>query len=223
MLHAAVDTKACLAHNIIVTLREHHDLALRHFLHCDSLVTCKRYQSFVTSFFRKLQVFDFHAFFVHKLMKYPPYDSDTVAASAIALIRAANAVLRQFIVMGYVRLLVDGWCLQARFGTSSPCALCRSGRDSMSHLVTCSAVKELRGYIMGAEGHDCIASFFGMNRSRKDPMKYLCFLDILRFTMDSLRASPSPLLPFKLARARRKYLVREHPACRLLLVFDRIH
>jgi hypothetical protein len=70
-----------------------------------------------------------------KLSKYAPYDAPTIATIAIANFHILNKTIPQFISVSFLKLLVDGWCLQVRFGhTKAVCQLCLDGLDSMRHL-----------------------------------------------------------------------------------------
>jgi hypothetical protein len=68
-------------------------------------------------------------------MKYLPFNALEVAHSVCSNILIGNKTIPQFMVMDYVNMLVDGWCLQRRFGNKdAKCKLCLLGEDSLRHL-----------------------------------------------------------------------------------------
>jgi hypothetical protein len=180
--------------NIIITLKNHKKLAEAHLLQCQLLIERKSYQANVTVYFRKLQPFDILHFLVHKLTKYIPFQAEEVATEAIITIRMANNVLPQFIVMDFVRLLVDGLCLQNRSGRCEPCSLCGTHKNCMAHLPACQVALQIRHSVLHLESAASISSFYNFSGSRRDKLLHLIFVDILRHTLDTLRASPSFLL-----------------------------
>jgi hypothetical protein len=195
-------------------------LAEMNQLMCTSHTARKSHQSLVNSYFRKLQLFNFHTFLVHKLTKDVPYNAEEVAMSAIETIKSTNLVLPHFLVMEFVRMLVDGFCLQSRFGIYFPCILCGLDKDSMAHSPFCEISLQIRSTIMHHESAGGLIEFYNMVGSSHQKLLQIIVVAILRHTTDSLRVSPPILRPLIVAKTRRKYLVRQFLVIRKLLVLD---
>jgi hypothetical protein len=74
-----------------------------------------------------------------------PFDAPDIANHAIANIHSINKSILHFFAVTYRKLLVDGWCLQVRFGYSKAiCLLCQDGLDSMRHMAHCPVAWEIR-------------------------------------------------------------------------------
>jgi hypothetical protein len=109
--------------------------------HDRELTKRKHYQAKVPKDLQHASVYDYLAFFTHKLIKFLLNQASEVAANAIATIKEANKCVPQFLLIDFFKMIIDGWCLQTRFGHKlATCGLCRNGPDSMRHLPECEEV-----------------------------------------------------------------------------------
>jgi hypothetical protein len=116
----------------LATLKSANALAISLNLDKQKLYNRKQYQTKVTKELLKGLSLNFHWFFEHKLSKFVPYDASHMANHIIDNLKLGNKL---FLCVNYLKMIVDGWCLQTRFGHKDCLStLCGNGPDSLRHL-----------------------------------------------------------------------------------------
>jgi hypothetical protein len=76
----------------------------------------KKFQTKICKILIKWHTFDFQWFFNFKVSKFLPFDACFIIGIIIKNLKIGNNFLPGFMCIDYLKMVVDEWCVQTRFG-----------------------------------------------------------------------------------------------------------